>query len=91
MKRKKTHKVRSKENRILLIVENSEADFFNQYFKYYLKENYNILIDCEPSSRGNKCEITNGNRMSKRIIEALDKDSYKAVFLMLDLKTKCFT
>jgi hypothetical protein len=90
MKRKKKHKLKSKEDKILLIVENSEADFFNQYFKNYLRDNYNILIDCEPSGRGNKCEIANGNRMTKRITEALDKESYRAVLLMLDLKTKCF-
>jgi hypothetical protein len=63
MKRKKKHRLKSKEDRILLIVENSEADFFNQYFKNYLRDNHNILIDCEPSGHGNKCEIANGNRM----------------------------
>lgn len=91
MKKKKKHRLKTKEDKILLIVENSEADFFNQYFKNYIRDKYNILIDCEPSGRGNKCEIANGNRMTKRIIEALDKEFYKAVFLMLDLKTKCFT
>ncbi|CAA6814811.1 MAG: Unknown protein [uncultured Sulfurovum sp.] len=91
MKRKKNHKLKSKEDRTLLIVENSEADFFNQYFKNYLKDNHNILIDCEASGRGNKCEIANGNRMTKRITEALDREYYKAVFRMIDLKTKCFT
>ena len=91
MRRKKNHKLKSKENRILLIVENSEADFFNQYFKNHLKDNYNIIIDCEPSGSANKCEIANGNRMTKRIIEALERERYRAVFLMIDLKTKCFT
>lgn len=91
MRRKKKQKLKTKEDRILLIVENSEADFFNQYFKNYLKDKHNILIDCEPSGRGNKCEIANGNRMTKRITEALDREHYKAVFLMIDLKTKCFT
>ena len=91
MRRKKNHKFKSKENRILLIVENSEADFFNQYFKNYLKDNYNITIDCEPSGCANKCEIANGNRMTNRITEALEREKYKAVFLMIDLKTKCFT
>lgn len=90
MRRKKKQKLKTKEDRILLIVENSEADFFNQYFKNYLKDKHNILIDCEASGRGNKCEIVNGNRMTKRIIEVLEKEFYKAVFLMLDLKTKCF-
>ncbi|CAA6812244.1 MAG: Unknown protein [uncultured Sulfurovum sp.] len=91
MKRKKSHKLKSKEDRILLIVENSEADFFNQYFKQYLQEHHHISIDCEPSGRANKCEIANGNRMTKRIREALERERYKAVFLMLDLKTKCHT
>ncbi|MEA2028884.1 MAG: hypothetical protein U9N49_07905 [Campylobacterota bacterium] len=90
MKKKKSHKkVKDNSNTILLIVENSEADFFNQYFKGYLEQNYQILIDCEPSAIGNKCEITNGNRMGRRVNEAIGKENYKAVVLMMDLKTKC--
>lgn len=77
-------------NKILLIVENSEADFFNQYFKSYLQEHHQISIKCESSGRANKCEITNFQKMEKRINLALGEQSFKAVFLMLDLDTKCF-
>ena len=76
-------------NRILLIVENSEELFFNRYFKQFLL-NKNIEIKCERSGRAGKCDITNGSRMSKIINDALDVEEYKAVFLMMDLKTKCF-
>ena len=76
-------------NRILLIVENSEELFFNRYFKQFLLKE-NIEIKCERSGRAGKCDITNGSRMSKIINDALDVEEYKAVFLMMDLKTKCF-
>ena len=76
------------QNRILLIVENSEEIFFNRYFKEILAKD-NILIKCERSGRAGKCDITNGSRMSKIINDALDVEEYKAVFLMIDLKTKC--
>jgi hypothetical protein len=77
------------QNRILLIVENSEELFFNHYFKQLLVEE-NINIKCERSGKADNCDITNGKRMTKRVNDALDVEGYKAVFLMLDLKTKCF-
>jgi len=76
------------QNRILLIVENSEEIFFNRYFKQFIA-NDNINIKCERSGKAGNCDITNGSRMSKIINDALDIEEYKAVFLMMDLKTKC--
>jgi len=51
MRRRKSSKkpLNSNQDTILLIVENSEVDFFNKYFKAYLKENYQINIKCESS------------------------------------------
>jgi len=89
MSRKKRKGLKSKSDTILLIVENSEIGFFNQYFKAYLKSEKSILIDCIRSSTAGKCEITNGNKMAKKVNTALLDDGYKAVFLMLDLDTKC--
>ena len=75
-------------NRILLIVENSEELFFNRYFKQFLAKD-SIDIKCERSGKAGNCDITNGSRMSKIINDALDVEEYRAVFLMMDLKTKC--
>ena len=90
MRVKKNKKVSQKPN-ILLIVENSEVDFFKQYFNDYLLRKYGVSVKCESSGAGNKCEITNFGKMNKRIQRAIGKEGFKAVFLMIDLKTKCFT
>ena len=87
MKRKKK-KIYNK-NRILLIVENSEYDFFNDYFNNYIKRNYKIEVICEKSGKNNTCNITNFDKISKRVKEALERESFKAVFVMIDLDTKC--
>jgi len=84
----KKRKSLKNQNRILLIVENSEDTFFNSYFKEVLV-NDNINIKCERSGKAGKCDITNGSRMTTIINDALDVEEYKAVFLMMDLKTKC--
>ena len=76
---------------ILLIVENSEVDFFKHYFNGYLLKEYGVSVKCESSGAGNKCEITNFGKMNKRIQRAIGKEGFKTVFLMIDLKTKCFT
>jgi len=81
---------KSKGDTILLIVENSEAIFFNSYFKNYLKETESISIHCISSGMAGKCEITNGNKMSKKIKSSLETDGYKAVFIMIDLDSKCY-
>jgi len=90
MRRKKRKIPKSKNDTILLIVENSEVAFFNSYFKKYLREEESISVDCIRSSTAGKCEITNGNKMTKKIHSALLDDEYKAVFIMIDLDTKCF-
>jgi len=88
--------VRKKKNKdknysyILLIVENSEDIFFKEYFNSYIKERYDILVKCESSGKANKCNITNFDKIGKRVKEALAKDNCKAVFVMIDLDTKCF-
>jgi len=87
-KAKKTKKI-DNSSKILLIVENSEVDFFRLYFNQYIKDNYDISIKCESSGINNKCEITNYDKMNKRIKRAIEKEDFKAVFLMLDLNTKC--
>jgi hypothetical protein len=89
MRKKKNKRFKNKKDTILLIVENSEKVFFTHYFSNVLKDKYNINIDCISSGSAGNCEITNGNKMSSRINFALDVDGYKAVFLMMDLKTKC--
>ena len=89
MSRKKRKILKSKSDTILLIVENSEIGFFNKYFKEYLKKEKSILIDCIASSTAGKCEITNGNKMTKKVQASLLDDGYKAVFIMIDLDTKC--
>ena len=90
MRVKKSKKVSQKPN-ILLIVENSEVDFFKQYFNAYLLKEYRVSVKCESSGAGNKCKITDFGKMNKRIQRAIEKEGYKAVFLMIDLKTKCFS
>lgn len=90
MRRKKGRVSKVQKNKILLIVENSEVDFFNQYFKVYLQQEYDILIKCESSGSGGKCDISNGAKMTRKINEALNRDAFKAVFVLLDLETKCF-
>ena len=89
MSRKKRKVFKSKSDTILLIVENSEVLFFNKYFKEYLKKEESILVDCIASSTAGRCEITNGNKMSKKVQASLLDDDYKAVFIMIDLDTKC--
>jgi len=89
-KKKKNKRLKSKSHTILLIVENSEVDFFNSYFKNYLKEMESIYIDCIRSGMAGKCEIANGNKMSKKIKFHLKTDGYKAVFIMIDLDSKCY-
>ena len=89
--RVKKRKTPHKKADILLIVENSEVDFFRQYFNDYLLKKYKISIKCESSGAGNKCKITNFGKINKRVERAIKKEGYKAVFLMIDLKTKCFT
>ena len=88
--RVKKKKVIEKKADILLIVENSEVNFFKQYFNDYLLKEHGISLKCESSGAGNKCEITNFGKMNKRIQRAISKEGYNAVFLMMDLKTKCF-
>jgi len=90
MRVKKKKKVSIKKEDILLIVENSEEIFFKEYFNNYLKEEYNILVKCESSGSGHKCKITDFEKMNKRIKRAIEKEGYSAVFLMIDLDTKCF-
>ena len=87
--KKKRKKLNDNSNKILLIVENSEVIFFNYYFKDFLKNKYNINIKCESSGRAGKCDIANGSKISKRVIEALKNDRFKSVILMIDLKSKC--
>ena len=81
---------KSKSDTILLIVENSEARFFNSYFKNYLKETESVSIHCISSGMAGKCEIANGNKMSKKIKSSLETDGYKAVFIMIDLDSKFY-
>jgi hypothetical protein len=87
-KRKK--KTRDNSNRILLIVENSEKEFFQKYFNKFLEREYGLKVDVKSSGSGNKCEITNFKKISSKIELFLDIEKYKSVFLMIDLDTKCF-
>jgi hypothetical protein len=77
-------------DKILLIVENSEKVFFQQYFNHVIEKRYNIKVAVKSSGSGNKCDITNFNKMQKKIENFLLKDNYKAVFIMIDLDSKCF-
>ena len=89
--RVKKRKTLDKKADILLIVENSEVEFFRQYFNDYLLREYKISVKCESSGAGNRCKITNFGKINKRVERAIKKEGYKVVFLMIDLKTKCFT
>jgi len=90
MRRKKRNTIKSDyRDTILIVVENSEVDFFNRYFKKFLKENYGISIRCESSGNRNSCEVLNFRKITKRINYALKDENYKAVFLLIDLKTNC--
>ena len=86
----KGKKISKNNNKILLIVENSEKIFFQQYFNHFIEKNYDIKIVVKSSGSGNKCDITNFNKMQKKIEDFLQKDNYKAVFIMIDLDSKCF-
>jgi len=88
--RRKGKKISKNSNKILLIVENSEKIFFQQYFNHFIEKNYDIKIVVKSSGSGNKCDITNFNKMQKKIEDFLQKDNYKAVFIMIDLDSKCF-
>lgn len=89
-KKGKFKKEQQKRKKILLIVENSEVEFFNRYFKIYLEKEYDILIKCESSGRGGKCDIANGSKMTRKINDALYEKDIQAVFLLIDLETKRF-
>ena len=91
MKKKKKSKSFKKtyQDTILIIVENSEVEFFNKYLKKLLKEKNTILIRCESSGNKNTCEILNFKKITKRVNYALIEEKYKAVFLLIDLKTNC--
>ena len=86
----KGKKIPKNNNKILLIVENSEKVFFQQYFNRFIEDNYDIKVVVKSSGSGNKCDITNFNKMQKKIEDFLQKDNYKAVFIMIDLDSKCF-
>jgi hypothetical protein len=88
--RRKGKKIPKNSNKILLIVENSEKIFFQQYFNHFIEDNYGIQVVVKSSGSGNKCDITNFNKMQKKIEDFLQKDNYKAVFIMIDLDSKCF-
>ena len=88
--RRKSKKISNNSNKILLIVENSEKVFFQQYFNHFIEDYYNIQVVVKSSGSGNKCDITNFNKMQKKIEDFLEKDNYKAVFIMIDLDSKCF-
>jgi hypothetical protein len=86
----KGKKIPNNSDKILLIVENSEKVFFQQYFNHFIENMYDVNVVVKSSGSGNKCEITNFNKMQKKIENFLQKDNYKAVFLMIDLDSKCF-
>jgi len=88
--RRKNRKLPKNHDKILLIVENSEEEFFRRYFNKFLAKNYALKVDVESSGSGNKCDITNFKKITKAIEIYLKFDNYKAVFLMLDLDSKCF-
>ena len=46
-------------DKILLIVENSEKIFFQSYFNHFIEKNYAIRVVAKSSGSGDKCEITN--------------------------------
>jgi len=88
--RRKDKKISKNSEKILLIVENSEELFFQQYFNRFIEKKYGIKIVVKSSGAGNKCDITNFNKMQKKIENFLQKDNYKAIFIMIDLDSKCF-
>jgi len=87
---RRTSKTFTNSDKIVLIVENSEKLFFQQYFNSFIEEKYAIKVVVKSSGSGNKCDITNSNKMQKKIESLLQKDKHKAVFIMLDLDSKCF-
>jgi len=88
--RRKVKKISNNSDKILLIVENSEEIFFQQYFNSFIENRYGIKIVAKSSGAGNKCDIFNFNKMQKKIENFLQKDNYKAVFILVDLNSKCF-
>ncbi len=88
-KKRKRKDLKSKQDTILLIVENSEVTFYNEYFRDFLQKEYQITIESISSGKAGQCEITNGSKMSKKVHASLLDDGYKAVFIMIDLDTKC--
>ncbi len=68
----------AKSDKVLIYVEGaSEVVFFNQYLKKYLKENYDISIECQE-----------GDIPSfKRKVNDFYSD-YKEIFILRDLKTQ---
>jgi len=89
-KKSKRKNLKSKQDTILLIVENSEVDFYNKYFRSFLEQEYQIKIESISSGKAGQCEITNGRKMSKKVHASLLDDGYKAVFIMIDLDSKCY-
>ncbi len=68
----------SKSDKILIYVEGeSEVIFFNQYFKKYLKERYDIFIECQ------KGDIPSFKRKVDDFYSG-----YKEIFILRDLKTQ---
>ena len=88
--KKRDKKFLGNSDKILLVVENSEKLFFQGYFNHFIEDNYSIRVAVKSSGSGDKCEITNFKKMSRKIESFLIKDMYKAVFLMIDLDSKCF-
>jgi hypothetical protein len=89
-KKSRNKKISNNREKILLIVENSEKEFFRRYFNRILEQEYQIKVAVESSGSGDKCEITNFRKMTKAIEAYLKFDNYKAVFVMIDLDSKCF-
>ncbi len=90
VRKKRGKKLSQNSDKILLIVENSEKAFFQGYFNRFIENNYNIKVVTKSSGSGDKCEIANFQKMSRKIEAFLEKDNYKAVFVMIDLDSKCF-
>ena len=88
-KKSKRKNLKSKQDTILLIVENSEVTFYNKYFRDFLQKEYQITIESISSGKAGQCEITNGSKMSKKVHASLLDDGYKSVFIMIDFDTKC--
>ena len=57
--RRKNKKISKNSDKILVIVENSEEIFFQQYFNRFIENRYGIKIVARSSGAGNKCDITN--------------------------------